>query len=63
LGYALDQLGFLLASFSIANLSIYLAAWTFQLLRINEEEKMLRQDPAYRQFAGRVTARLLPGIY
>ena len=63
LGYMLNQFGFLLASFSMANLLVYVFAWTFQLLRISEEEKMLRQDPAYRQFAGRVRARLVPGIY
>lgn len=63
LGYIVDQVGFLLASFSIANLLVYVAAWAFQLLRIGEEEKMLREDAAYRQFAGRVKARLIPGIY
>lgn len=63
LGYFADQVGFLLASFSIANLIIYLFAWSFQILRIGEEEKMLRNDPAYQLFANRVTRRLVPGIY
>ena len=62
-GYFIDQVGFLLASFSIVNLAAYLLAWSFQLLRISEEEKMLRQDAAYQQFAERVTAKLIPGIF
>jgi protein-S-isoprenylcysteine O-methyltransferase Ste14 len=63
LGYIVSQLGFLLASFSLINLAIYLFAWSLQLVRVHEEETVLQQDSAYRQFAGRVTARLVPGIY
>ncbi len=63
LGYMINQLGFLMASFSLANLGIYLAAWSFQLVRVHEEEEVLRLDSSYRQFAGRVTARLIPGVY
>lgn len=63
LGYFINQLGFLLAGFSLANLLIYLAAWTFQLVRVHEEENVLCEDLSYRQFAKQVTARLVPGIY
>ena len=63
LGYIINQLGFLTASFSVPNLGIYLAAWAFQLVRMHEEEEVLRKDSSYLQFAGKVTARLIPGVY
>jgi protein-S-isoprenylcysteine O-methyltransferase Ste14 len=63
LGYFITQLGFLGAGFSPANVAIYLLAWGCQLLRVHEEEAVLQQDSSYREFAGRVTARLLPGVY
>jgi protein-S-isoprenylcysteine O-methyltransferase Ste14 len=63
LGYIINQLGFLTASFSPTNLAIYLLAWTFQIARVREEEHVLQQDPSYRQFAGRVTSKLIPGVF
>ena len=63
LGYIINQLGFLAASFSLANLGIYLLAWAFQIARVRAEEHVLQQDSSYRQFAGRVTAKLIPGVY
>jgi protein-S-isoprenylcysteine O-methyltransferase Ste14 len=63
LGYIVSQFGFLLASFSFLNLLIYGCAWTVQVLRIAQEEKVLREDPIYRDFTTRVSARLLPGVY
>ena len=63
LGYFVTQLGFLSANFSTSNVLIYLAAWSFQILRIVEEESVLRQDEAYQQFTLRVPSRLIPGVY
>ncbi len=63
LGYIINQVGFLMASFSLTNLLMYLIAWTFQIARVREEEEVLQRDPSYRQFAGRVRARLIPGVY
>lgn len=63
LGYIINQAGFLLASFSLLNFSIYLLAWTCQIIRVREEESVLLNDSAYRQFAGKVTARLIPGVF
>jgi protein-S-isoprenylcysteine O-methyltransferase Ste14 len=63
LGYFINQLGFLSACLSLTNLGIYLVAWTCQLVRVHEEEVVLQQDSSYRQFAGRVTAKLVPGVY
>lgn len=61
-GYILNQLGFLLAFFSLGNVLIYAVAWTCFWLRAVEEEKFLRKDPAYCEYAGNVRYRLIPGI-
>lgn len=63
LGYIITQSGFLLSNFDLINLLMYTAAWTFQVLRIREEESVLRQDQAYRDFAAQVSWRLIPRIY
>ena len=62
-GYMLTQAGFLGLNFSAANLLIYVLAWTIQVLRIREEEAFLMRDAAYRDYAGSVTRRLVPGIF
>ena len=62
LGYFATQLGFLLSSFSVQNLVLYLIAWVFQLLRILEEERFLSRDPAYRAYQTTVRYRLFPGL-
>ena len=63
LGYIISQLGFLAANLSTRNAVVYAVAWTFQLARILEEEKLLRQDEAYRSFSERVRYRLVPGVF
>ena len=63
LGYITTQFGFLLGNFDWTNLTIYSAAWMFQILRVREEENVLRDDPVYRDFAGRVGWRLIPRVY
>jgi protein-S-isoprenylcysteine O-methyltransferase Ste14 len=63
LGYFINQLGFLSACLSVTNLAIYLFAWSCQIVRMHEEETILQKDSLYRQFAGRVTAKLVPGVY
>jgi len=63
LGYAVTHLGFLLVFPNLFNLAIYVTTWTFQLLRIREEERWLRRDEAYRDYAGRVRYRLIYGLY
>jgi protein-S-isoprenylcysteine O-methyltransferase Ste14 len=62
LGYFVTQLGFLLSSFNWGLLALYVAAWTIQVLRILEEERVLLQDPAYQEFARQVPRRVLPGF-
>lgn len=63
LGYIINQLGFLSLNLSAANSLIYLVAWSCQIVRMSEEEAVLRQDEAYRQFTQRVRSRLIPGLY
>jgi protein-S-isoprenylcysteine O-methyltransferase Ste14 len=63
LGYIITQAFFLLASFTTRNLLLYLLAWSVQVLRIREEEKMLCRDPKYRAFTARVRYRLAPGLF
>ncbi|QGN53620.1 isoprenylcysteine carboxylmethyltransferase family protein [Novosphingobium sp. Gsoil 351] len=62
LGYILNQVGFLMLYFSPWNIAVYAVAWTAQYLRTVEEEKFLRRDPIYREYAERVRFRLVPGI-
>ena len=62
LGYMINQLGFLLVFFSPFNAAIYALVWTAFLMRTVEEEKFLRRDPAYCEYADRVKYRLIPGI-
>jgi protein-S-isoprenylcysteine O-methyltransferase Ste14 len=62
-GYVATQVGFLLLNPSLWNLVVYTVGWTAQILRIQAEEKLLLEDPAYQAYAGQVRFRLLPGIY
>jgi protein-S-isoprenylcysteine O-methyltransferase Ste14 len=63
LGYYVINVGFVLLNPSLWNLGIYTCAFIATLLRIREEEKMLLQDPAYRDYADDVRYRMLPGIF
>ena len=63
LGYFLNQVGFLLANFTLGNIIKYLLTWAVQLLRIREEEKFLMKDTSYQNLAQRVRFRLVPGVY
>lgn len=61
-GYIVNQLGFLLLFLSPWNLAVYAIAWLAQIARVVEEEQFLLQDSEYRQYAGKVRSRLVPGI-
>jgi protein-S-isoprenylcysteine O-methyltransferase Ste14 len=62
-GYIVTQIGFLSLNPSLWNAAVYALAWTTLVLRIAEEEKILSQDPAYRDFQADVRYRLFPGLY
>ena len=63
LGYITTQIGFLLISFTFTSLALYILAWTFQILRIREEETFLMQDEQYRRYSETVSYRLVPGLF
>jgi protein-S-isoprenylcysteine O-methyltransferase Ste14 len=63
LGYIITNIGALLINPSVWNLSIYGSSFLANLLRIAEEERMLSQDSAYRDYVGAVRFRLIPGLF
>ena len=63
LGYMIAQVGYILHNASAWNLGLYALAWCFQVMRITLEERHLMLDEAYRDYAGRVKSRLIPGVY
>jgi len=62
-GYCVAQIGVLIALPSLYNLCLMIFAWAIQIVRINREERLLSDDPDYREMMGRIRWRLLPGIY
>lgn len=62
LGYMINHVGFLLIFPGLWNVAIVALAWSLLWVRIGEEEKVLMRDPAYREYASRVRARLVPGL-
>lgn len=62
-GYMLTHVGFLLASPSLWNAAVYAAAWTLLVARMIAEERVLSDDPNYRNYARRVRHKVVPGIY
>lgn len=62
LGYLIGHMAFLFASFSWRNFGLFCVLYFFQCLRIWEEEKLLKNDPTYRQYMLKTPYRLLPGV-
>jgi len=62
-GYLLVHIGVLILMFSPINVVIYTIGWWAQILRIHAEERLLSQDPAYRDFMKKTRWRLIPGIF
>lgn len=63
LGYLCVHVGFLLMSPNPWNFSIYFLSFVGQVIRLLAEERLLRQDPTYDAYAGRVRWRLVPGVF
>jgi protein-S-isoprenylcysteine O-methyltransferase Ste14 len=62
-GYVITYSGFYITNPTPWN-SVVLGLWLlFQMFRIVEEERLLRTDPAYREYAERVRYRLIPGAF
>ena len=63
IGYILTHVGFLFVAPNLWNLGVYLAVWSLLVARIFAEERILGQDPEYREFMTRVRYRLVPGVF
>jgi protein-S-isoprenylcysteine O-methyltransferase Ste14 len=61
LGYII-QVGFPFGNYNLANETIYLLCWGFQIASILEEEHVLLLDPAYQEMAQHARYWLAPGI-
>ena len=62
-GYLFTHIGSMLVMPSLVNLVIYSIGWWAQILRIGAEERLLSQDPDYRDYMSQTPWRLIPGIY
>lgn len=62
-GYLVTHIGLIMVMPSLINLVIYVIGWWAQILRIEAEEKLLGQDPDYRDYMQQTRWRLIPGIY
>jgi protein-S-isoprenylcysteine O-methyltransferase Ste14 len=62
-GYTIVQVGFLMAFPSMWNAVLYSTELLIQLARLLREERLLKQDPGYREYASRVPYRLVPMIF
>jgi len=62
-GYMLTHIGFLLSNPTFHNFFVYIVTWTFHIMRIFAEERVLSQDPKYRTFQEKVHYRLVPGVF
>lgn len=62
-GYLVAYLGYVTENQSTRNLVLLLVGTTAQLVRMSEEERMLRGDHRYREYLARVRSRLIPYVY
>ncbi len=62
-GYLAVNIGIMILMPSLFNLVVYTIAWLAQILRLKAEERLLSEDPAYREFKAKVRWRLVPGVF
>ncbi len=62
-GYTMTHIGYLLAMPALSTAILYALALSFQVVRIFREERVLIEDPRYREFTARVRHRLVPGLF
>lgn len=62
-GEALWFLSLVLQNFSLLNLAVYIVQVGCQVMRMRDEEGLLRKDPVYEEYFGRVRYRMIPGIF
>lgn len=63
LSHTMTTTGFVLANFSPWNLAVLLTLTICQVLRMDAEERVLRESGPYAEYAQRVRWRLVPGLY
>ena len=61
--YELSFLGFLINNCTIYNISLFLFHLFFQIQRIAQEERLLNNDPEYRNYCLQTRWRIFPYIY
>lgn len=62
-GYFINHIGFLLSAFSVWNFLLYAILYFFQGVRIWQEEKLLKNDPAYALYMTKTKYRFLPFVF
>ncbi len=62
-GYLIAHIGVMMVMPSLLNLTIYIIGWWAQVLRLLAEERLLSEDPAYREFKSETRWRLIPGVF
>lgn len=62
-GYTLTHIGFLLYYPCWQNLIVYSLGLGLQIVRIMKEERVLGEDPAYRELMQTTRYRLVPGVF
>ncbi len=63
MGYVMLHTGFFLLNPTIWNVCVFATLYTLKIPRILAEERLLSQDPEYRQYMQKVRSRLIPGIF
>lgn len=62
-GYLMSHVGIFILMPSWQNALIYVVGWAAQIRRLGAEERILSQDPRYREYKAEVRYRLVPGVY
>jgi protein-S-isoprenylcysteine O-methyltransferase Ste14 len=62
-GYVLTETGFVLSNFSPFNLLVFAVASLFLVLRLQGEERLLKEDTAYQVYAQKTRWKLLPLLF
>jgi protein-S-isoprenylcysteine O-methyltransferase Ste14 len=63
LGYLLSYLGYVAENPSLQNVGLLCLGTAFQLVRIDQEERLLSHDATYDRYRSRVRYRLVPLVY
>jgi protein-S-isoprenylcysteine O-methyltransferase Ste14 len=62
-GYLLTHVAILSLNSSLWNLGVYCVCYALLVPRILMEERLLSEDPCYREYQAKVRSRLIPGVF